>query len=298
MVAELRIDVNSVMRELDLALGLLTESRIVSRYRKIFKGKGMEFEDFRHYTPEDDASRIDWRASKRVNKLLIRRFKEERDMNVFFMVDVSSSMLFGSTEKLKHEYAAELVAALSHFVLESGDRIGLVLFKDKVVKYLEPGKSEGHYFVLLRHLLTPEFYGGKYNLSKALNFLANIVTERSIVFVVSDFIGMEPNWGKALLASTGMLDGIGIMVRDPRDWKLPPEAGQVVISDPFSNRVVLVDCGDEKARLEYENLVQKEAGMIRETFKKSMWDLLEVSTDEGFVTPILKFLKRREILFR
>jgi uncharacterized protein (DUF58 family) len=297
MVAELRINVNSVIRELDVALAVLTEAHIVSRYRRIFKGKGLDFEDFREYVVTDDASEIDWKASKRANRLLIRQFREERDMDVFFVVDVSTSMLFGSTEKLKHEYAAELVAALSHFIMRSGDKIGLVLITDEVVRYIRTGKSTTHYYVMLKNLLTPRFYGGKFNISNALRFLKNTTGEKSLIFLVSDFIGMERDWERAVKDASGKFDGVAIMVRDPRDRRLPPESGQVVVSDPYSERELLIDCGD-KARVGFENYVAAEEKKIRSVFKDARWDVLDVSTKESFILPVLEFLKRRELLFR
>jgi len=298
MVAELRVNVASVAKEMDMAMRLLTEARVMSRYRKVFKGKGLEFEDFRDYTTDDDASEIDWRASKRANKLIIRRFKEERDMSVYFLVDVSSSMLFGSTDKLKHEYAAELVAAFSHFIIQSGDRAGLVMFTDKVVKYLGPGKSENHFYIMLRQLLTPEFYGGQYNLSNALNFVMNTTAERSLAFIVSDFIGLEKGWDSAIKQASGKFDGVAVMVRDPRDQRLPPDVGQVVIADPFSDREMLIDCNDKEGRMEYESYSKKEEEKIKDTLKNARWDMLEVTTDKSFVIPLIEFLKRREIAFR
>ncbi|MBN2330696.1 MAG: DUF58 domain-containing protein [Candidatus Aenigmarchaeota archaeon] len=297
MVAELRINVNSVMRDLDVALGVLTETHIVSRFRKIFKGKGLDFEDFREYVSSDDASEIDWKASKRANRLLIRQFREERDMDVFFMVDVSNSMLFGSTEKLKHEYAAELVAALSHFVLRSGDKIGLVLFTDKVVKFLPTGKSKNHHYVLLKHLLTPRFYGGGFKISAALNFLKRTTGDKCLVFLISDFIGMERGWEKTVKDVSGKFDGVAVIVRDPRDQRLPPESGRVVVSDPYSAKEMLIDCAD-KARLGFESYVAEEERRLKEVFNSARWDCLEISTKEGFILPVLKFLKRRELLFR
>ncbi len=297
MVAELRINVNSVIRELDVALSVLTEAHIVSRYRRIFKGKGLDFEDFREYTVNDDASEIDWKASKRANQLLIRQFKEERDMDVFFVVDVSTSMLFGSTEKLKHEYAAELVAALSHFVLRSGDKIGLILFTDKVVRFIQTGKSQNHYYILLKEMLTPGFYGGNFNIGCALNFLKNTTGEKSLVFLISDFIGMERGWERAIKDASGKFDGVAIMVRDPRDKKLPPESGQVVVSDPYSENEMLIDCGDS-ARIGFENYVAEEERKLRTVLTNARWDFLEVSTKEQFILPVLKFLKRRELIFK
>ncbi len=297
MVSELRINVASVLRELEVALKVLTEAKIMSRYRRIIKGKGLEFEDFREYSQDDDASSIDWKASKRANRLMIRRYKEERDMNVFFVVDVSSSMLFGSTAKLKYEYAAGLVAALSHFVLQSGDKIGLVMFSENVVKYLKPGKGTDHFYIMLKHLLTADLYGGGYNISNALEFLMNTVGEKSMMFLVSDFIGMEKGWEKSMKICSGKFDGVAIMVRDPRDKKLPKGTGQIVISDPFSEKEVLVDSTD-KERIEYERLVAEQDKAIKNALQKGRWDLLEVSTESDFVMPVITFLKRRELLLR
>jgi uncharacterized protein (DUF58 family) len=297
MVAELRIDVASVMRELEVALKVLTEARIMSRYRKIIKGKGLEFEDFREYTPDDDASRIDWKTSKRAGKLVIKRYKEERDMNVFFAVDVSASMLFGSEKKLKYEYSAELVAALSHFVLQSGDRVGLVMFSDRVVKYVEPGKGTNHFYILLKHLLTPEYYGGGYAFGSAIEFLMSTAGERSLLFFVSDFIGLERGWERGVKMASGKFDAVAVMVRDPRDRTLPKGAGQIVIEDPYSDRELLVDSSDRE-RMEYERFVKAEEEKIEKALHEGGWDILKVSTDGEFVLPVIKFLKRRELLLR
>jgi uncharacterized protein (DUF58 family) len=297
MVSELRIDVASVMRELEVALKVLTEAKIMSRYRKIVKGKGLEFEDFRDYSQDDDASRIDWKTSKRANKLVVKRYKEERDMNVFFAVDVSASMLFGSTKKLKYEYAAELVAALAHFVLQSGDKVGLVMYSDRVVKYVEPGKGTDHFYIMLKHLLTPQYYGGGYVFGSAIKFLMSTAGERSMLFLVSDFIGLEKGWQKDVKMCSGKFDAIALMVRDPRDRSLPEGAGQVVIEDPFSEREMLVDSSDRE-RMEYERYVKVEEEKIEKTLKEGGWDIVKVSTSEEFVLPIIKFLKRRELLLR
>jgi uncharacterized protein (DUF58 family) len=297
MVLQLRVDVPSVIRELDVALSVLTEAKISSRYRKVFKGKGLEFEDFRKYTPQDDALKIDWKASARANKLLIRQFREERDIDVFFVVDVSSSMLFGSTEKLKYEYAAELVAALSHFILESGDRISLLLFSDKVVKFVEPGKGEEHFYVLLKHLLNPKFYGGRYKLTPAMEFLMSTVSGKGMTFLISDFIGLERNWENSVRMASGKLDGVAVSVKDPRDLRLDPRAGQVMIADPYSGREMLVDCSDD-ARTDYENMARRRAEKMADFFESINWGIFQTTTDKSFVMPLLQYMKRREILFR
>ena len=298
MIHQLRVDVASVTKEMEAAMRILTEARVVSRYRKVFKGKGIEFEDFREYTTDDDASRIDWKASKRANRLLIRQFREERDMNVFFLLDVSSSMLFGSTDKLKHEYAVALTAALAHFILQSGDRIGLVLFSDKVVRYVGPGKSTEHFYIMLRNMLDPECYGGGCNLSAALKYLMNTISEKSLLFVISDFIGLERGWESAVKQASGRFDGVGVMVADPRDMRLPQDAGQVFIADPFSGSQMLIDCGDRERRAEYEAYNIRRRQAVKDVMRSARWDFVEVETDKSFVLPLIIFLKRREILFR
>ena len=297
MVEQLRMNVASVIKELEVALKVLTEAKIMSRYRRIFKGRGLEFEDYREYTTDDDSSEIDWKASKRANKLVIRRYKEERDMNVFLLVDVSSTMLFGSTEKLKYEYAAELTAALAHLILQSGDRVGLVLFADNIVKFIEPSKGTKHLYMLLKSLLTAKYYGGEYDISKALSFIMNATSEKSMAFVISDFIGLKEDWKKSVKLASGKFDCIGIMLRDPRDEKLPAGFGQVVISDPFSDKEMLID-SNEKGRIEYERYVRVNENNIKTALKAGNWDIVDISTSENFVTPVIKFLKRREYLLR
>lgn len=297
MVEQLRINVASVVRELKAALKLLTEAKIMSRYRRVFKGKGLEFEDFREYTPQDDSSEIDWKASKRANQLIIRRYKEERDMNVFIMVDVSSTMLFGSTKKLKHEYAVELAAALTNLVLQSGDNAGLVMFSDDVVKFIKPSKGTKHFYIILKALLTAKYYGGEYNISNALNFIMNTTSERGMAFLISDFIGLEEDWDRSVKLASGKFDCIGIMLRDPRDEKIPSGIGQIVISDPFSDKKMLIDSSD-KGRIEYERHVRINEEMIRSSMKAGNWDLIDISTAEDFILPIVNFLRRRELLLR
>ena len=298
VVTQLRVDIPSVIRELDVALKVLAEAKIVSRYRRIFKGKGLEFEDFREYTTSDDANEIDWKASARANKTLIREFREERDMDVYFLVDVSSSMLYGSTPKLKYEYAAELTTAFMHFVLQSGDKTGLVLFTDKVVKYIEPAKGMKHFYMTLQNLLNPEFYGGNCNLKNSLEFLMNIVERKSLAFLITDFIGLGKGWEKTVKLSSGKLDGVAINVVDPVEMQLPDGAGQVVISDPFSEKEMIADCNDDKLRDKYQEMMKFRQENLEKTMGKSLWEYLTVDTSKSFVRPVVEFLRRREILSR
>lgn len=168
-------------------------------YKIIFRGKGLEFDSYRDYAPDDDASMIDWKASKRANKTLIKRYVEERDLNIIFVIDVGENMVLGSADKLKCEYAAELVSAFSHLIITSNDKVGFVLYSDDIKDYIPPRKGLNHLYFLVDILSDPSLYGGASRLDKALDFLLENLDE-SINFVVfvSDFTRINENIEKDL----------------------------------------------------------------------------------------------------
>jgi len=296
MRKELEIDVKPLIRKLEAAIRKLTEGRIMSRYRRVFKGKGLEFEDFRVYKEDDDSGRIDWKASMRSSKLLIREYKEERDLDIYFLVDVSSSMVFGSTKKLKNEYAAELVAVLSYFILNSRDNVGLFMFNGEVVKKIFPANKRDQYYLILKNLVDAKLYGGGCNLTNAIELITNSTKKKSVVIIVSDFLGLkDDSWIESIKIASVKFDLIGFMIRDPRDEKLPRNVGKVIISDPFSNKEVLIDpdeIGDE-----YESYTKQQRENVKKIFTRFGADLIEMHTDEDFIKPLLMFLKGRERKF-
>jgi len=293
MKKELEIDVKPLIKKLEAAIRKLTEGRIMSRYRKVFKGKGLEFEDFRVYHEDDDSSRIDWKATVRAGKTLIREYKEERDLDVYFLVDISASMVFGSTKKLKNEYSAELVSALSYFILNSGDNVGLIMFNGNIVKNIIPANKRTQYYVLLKNLVDANLYGGECNLAKAIKYVTDSTKKRGVMIVVSDFLGLKnDDWVEAIKIASVKFDLIGFIVRDPRDEKLPRGIGKVTISDPFSSKEILVD-PDEIGK-EYEDYAKKQKNVIKRIFTRYGSKLIELYTDQDFVKPVLLFLKGRE----
>ena len=290
----MNLNVLSLVKKLEIALKILVETGISSRYRSIFKGKGLEFEDYRTYGPGDDAKMIDWKASARANQTLIKQFKEERNLDVYFLFDVSNSMVFGSTEKLKNEYAAELVAALGHFILKIGDNVGLLMFNDRVVHVLPSGGGTAQFYLLLRSLVNPEVYGGSYNLSQGIDFVSKLVRKKSLLFIVSDFIGVEDGWYDSVKLATAKFDIIGIMIRDPRDRQLPKGVGHVVISDPYTNKTMLIY--PDEVGSDYERYAKVDEKQVRKGFLNNNADFIEITTEQPFVKPLINFFKRREIL--
>ncbi|RLI98483.1 MAG: hypothetical protein DRO99_00555 [Candidatus Aenigmatarchaeota archaeon] len=235
------------------------------------------------------------KASIRSNQTLVKQFREERELDIYFLVDASSSMVFGSTDKLKNEYAAEFVASLAHFILRVGDNVGLVMFNDNVVHNLPAANGSNQFYMLLRGLVDPSLYGGGYNLEEAIRFIIRSVQKKGLLIIVSDFIGLRAGWEKILRLATGKFDVIGVMVRDPRDRELPRGVGQVMISDPYTGKTMLVN--PDEVGPAYENYVKRYEAMVEAGFAASKADLIKLATDKSFIKPVINYFRRRELIF-
>lgn len=288
----LNVDLPKVIKEFEIAMRKMVATRIIGHYRSVFRGKGLEFDAYRDYLPNiDDAQRIDWKASMRANELLVKEYIEERDLQILFVVDVSNSMVFGSTAKLKNEYALEMVASLADLILSSGDRVGFVLFNDKIIKLRMPAKGQKQFFMLTRILLDPDIYGGNYDLGKILKILTTSLTpEITAIILVSDFIGQR-DWGMNLKRLNKKIETIGIMICDPRDRTLPSDSQQIVVADPYSNKTELIDSSLIKER--YERYARQQEEEIRRFFSEAGCDFLKLSTDKSFIVPLATFFKMR-----
>jgi len=291
-VKRLRVDVVSLIKELEIIIKMMVNTKISSKYRSVYKGKGLEFEDYRVYTEGDDASRIDWKASMRSNETLIKMFKEERNLNVHILLDTSSSMIFGSTQKLKLEYAAEVAAAFAFFVLEANDKVGLIMFNDKIVRMIPPSSGRKQFYIILNSLVNAAFYGGGHDLENAVKFLMKTSKERGLLVIISDFIGFKGGWQNVLRMASMKFDVIGVMIRDPRDEVMPDEdVGQIVLQNPYSSDVLLVS--PKKIGEQYRKFVQAEEDAINKAFLKGNLDMMKLSTAEPFIKPLVEFFMIR-----
>jgi len=290
-MGRLKIDLSFSLKRLDLVLKGLTNTQYLGSYKSAFKGTGLEFADYRLYNPgNDDASLIDWKASKRVNQTLVKEFVEERNIDIIFLVDVSSQMLTGSTKKLKAEYIAEFVASFSRGALEAGDSVGLILFSNKIVKNVLPGSGMKQFYSLTDNLSNTGNYGGYSDINNAIDFSFKNGKEGSLVILISDFIyGL--NQSKSLKLASKKFDFISIVVRDPIDIALPKGVGEVVIEDPYSGSELLID--PSKIRKEYAKEVSSNLNKIKVLMKKYGADYLLLETNKPFVKEIIKFFKRR-----
>ncbi len=259
----------------------------------IFKGQGMEFSGYRAYTFSDDASKIDWAASLRAHEILVRDLEEMHSFNIFFLVDVSDSMLFSSTNKLKAEYTIELVYSLAHSIIQSGDddAIGIGLFNEKLVKTIPPSTGKETFYRLVKELTDPINYGGGFNFTKSLLYVRSFLKDKSLIIIISDFIGLSKGWNRYLNILSGKYDVIGMMIRDPRDSHIPKNAGQYLVEDPFTGEKLYIDT-HQYAKL-FANETERQETFVKNSFEKLKLGFVSLKTDEEFHEPLMNYFRKR-----
>ena len=289
---ELDVDLVERLRKLDIIARKNTLTQTMEgNWTTMYKGRGMEFAGYRQYTYGDDASLIDWKASLRAKQTLIKEYEEEKNLKVFFLVDVSNSMLFTSTAKLKCEYVIELVATMTMGILRSGDAVGLGLFTDRLVAKVEPNIGKAMQYRIVRELMSVKNYGGNFDFKKAIMYLLSFLKSKALVIIISDFVGLDEHWKKYLELAADRWELIGIMVRDPRDRMLPRNTGQFILEDPYGDSKLQIDVNQYKKK--YEEYVKKEEAKIAAGFSSTRNSLLNLSTTEDFHIPLISFMKRR-----
>ena len=296
-IKELKLELAPKLKNVKLKARIDVLNKVLEgNWNTVFKGQGMEFAGYRQYSYGDDASKIDWSASLRAHDILVRELEEFHNFNVFFLLDVSNSMLYSSSDKLKAEYAAEVTYSLCHAMLNTGDAIGLGMFNDKLVSRISPSLGKGVFHRIIRELMKKENYGGAYDLGKVIQYLSSFLQERSVIIIISDFIGLEDGWQRYLQILSGKYDVIGIMVRDPRDESMPDVGAQLLIEDPFSDKKMYID-SREYEKL-YRDFVVHEEEFIKSAFEKSKQGFVALRTDQEFHEPLMRYFKKRLALVR
>ncbi|MFH1642175.1 MAG: DUF58 domain-containing protein [Nanoarchaeota archaeon] len=289
---KLKIDIDKIVNKLDIVTKEAVTSNIIGGYKSVFRGRGLEFDSYKKYNRDEDSKDIDWKASLRAGELLVKQYIEERNLEIFFLVDISSSMVYGTTSKLKSEYAAEVVASLSYVILKSGDTAGLALFSDRIVAKVPPSKHMHQFYMLSKNLSNPYFYGGNFDFESALKFLTTYIKKRAVVIIVSDFIGLDGDWLKYLKIASSKLDIIAVMIRDPADRDLPDNNHPVLVSDPYSDNQLLIV--PNKIKKEYSQYTRLQENAIREAFLNSHCDFVKLVTDKQFAGYLIRFFQERK----
>jgi uncharacterized protein (DUF58 family) len=267
---------------------------LAGEYHSVFKGQGMEFDEVRAYQPGDDIRTIDWNVTARTGHPYVKRYVEEREITVFFLVDLSASGSFGSREKIKNEIAAEFCALLAFSAIKNNDKVGLIVFTDNIELFIPPAKGTSHVLRLIRELLY--FEGGKKqqstgtDIALALDYLGRVLHKRGVVFLVSDFI--DHNFEKPLGVLARRHDLIAVTVSDPREVALP-EIGLLEIEDAENGATILVDTGSREVRNRYETLAREKNEKLSRLFRSTGVDHIQLFTDRDYVLDLVKFFRKR-----
>ena len=261
------------------------------RYHSVFKGQGMEFQEVREYVPGDDIRSIDWNVTARTGAPFIKKFTEERELTVMLLVDVSASNRFGSTPQLKRDLAAEVAAVLAFSAIANHDRVGLILFSDKVEKHVPPAKGPTHVLRVVSEILAAKPTSPRTDLAPALEYLNHVVRRRSVAFLISDFIA--PPCDRLLRVSARRHDLVGIVVGDKRESALPP-VGFVDFEDAETGRRILVDTSHAPTRhaLLARQTARRETLLRRLRAARS--DAIELHAGEPYDRELVRFFRRRE----
>jgi uncharacterized protein (DUF58 family) len=276
------------IRRIQIRTRTILESGVVGAYHAVFKGRGMEFAEVREYTPGDDVRTIDWNVTARLGAPYVKKFVEERDLTLLLLVDLSGSQRFGSDYLLKRDYAAELAAVLAFSAVANHDRVGAVLFSDRVELYIAPGRGRDHALRIVRDLLALEPAGRGTDLAHALRFARRVMKRRGIVAVISDF--QADGYERPLGILRRRHDVIALQLWDPREVELP-SAGLVALLDPESGERVVVDASDPEVRRRLRPATLENA---RETFRRTGVDAVAFSTAQTYERTLAAFFKKRE----
>lgn len=275
------------IRRIQIRTRTILDAGIVGSYHANFKGRGMEFSEVREYMPGDDVRDIDWNVTARTGTPHVKRFVEERDLTLLLLVDVSGSQAFGSRYLLKRDYAAELAAVLAFSAVANNDRVGAVLFTDRVEAWVPPAGGQDHALRIVRDLLAVDPEGRGTRVEEALRFARRVMKRRGIVAVISDF--QDRGYERALGILRRRHDVIAMHLWDPNE-EAPPPAGLVALSDPETGDVTVVDTSDEGVRQRLRPITLAETA---ESFRRARADVLPLSVAESYERPLQAFFKAR-----
>ncbi len=279
------------VRQIEIKTRGMVNQIFSGEYHSVFKGRGMEFSEVREYQFGDDIRSIDWNVSARLNHPFVKVFEEERELTVMLVVDLSRSGDFGTGTQLKNEIAAEICAVLAFSAIKNNDKVGLILFTDRIEKFVPPKKGRAHILRIIRELVSFDPIGTGTNIREALEYFNHVNKKRSIAFLVSDFI--DDGYDKILRIISKKHDVIAVEISDPREEELPA-VGLMKFRDAESNQERWIDTGSSVVREEFKRYWQRRNDARRTLFVRSKVDAIPIRIDRPYVKPIVDFFRMRE----
>ncbi len=279
------------VRRIEIRTKRLVNDLFSGEYHSTFKGQGMEFEEVRQYQPGDDIRLIDWNVTARTGTPYIKKYREERELSVVLLVDASSSGKFGTRERFKSETAAELCALLAFSAIKNNDKVSLIIFTDRVEKFVPPKKGRAHVLRLIREILYFEPQGIRTDIPGALEHFNRVIKRKSVLFVISDFL--SEGFFKPLQIANNKHDVIAVKISDPRETEFD-NFGLVELEDTETGEILLVDTGSREFRKEFAARAQEDYSALRRGFQLINLDFINIRTDQSYIVPLINFFKMRE----
>lgn len=286
-------DTNEILkkvRKIEIKTRGLSRNIFAGEYHTAFKGRGMAFAEVREYQYGDDIRNIDWNVTARFNKPFIKVFEEEREMTMMLLVDVSASGDFGTQVQKKREMMTEIAATLAFSAIQNNDKIGVILFTDKIEKFIPPQKGKKHVLYIIRELLGFEPESKKTNIEEALIYLTNAIKKRCTAFIISDFI--DKDFKKSLTVANRKHDMVALQIYDKREAELP-SVGLIRMKDAESGEDLWVDTSSAKVRNLYHKNWRERQDQVKQTLSQCGVDSVSIATDDDYVKALMKIFKQR-----
>jgi uncharacterized protein (DUF58 family) len=288
------------VRKIEIRTKGMSKHLFTGEYHSAFKGRGMSFSEVREYQFGDDVRNIDWNVTARYNEPYVKVFEEERELTVMLIVDVSKSAFFGTVRQFKNQVITEISAVLGFSASLNNDKVGLILFSDKIEKYIPPKKGRSHILRIIRELVNYEPTGEGTDLGQALKFFNNVQKKRSVTFILSDF--MTDGYSDSLKIASRRHDMIGLHIYDPREVELPKNVGLILAQDAETGKTRWIDTGSKKEREQHRQYFYQNQNRFQDIFVKSGSDTLSIAipekeelekNDQFYVKNLLQFFKKR-----
>lgn len=289
------IDTQELMkhvRRIKVVTTKLVDEHISGEYQSVFRGQGIEFDEVREYVPGDDVRSIDWNVTARMGRLFVKRYCEERELTIIFLVDISGSMCFGSGDRSKAELAAELTSLLALSAIKNQDKVGMILFSDRIEKYIPPRKGRTAAMRLVREVLAAEETRRQTNIAEALQFLNKVQKRRAVIFLISDF--MAKDYEKELRVMARRHDLIACPISDPREHELP-DVGLLEVLNPETGELMLLDTKSKSFLDYFRKRAYEDEEEYQNLFKRLRIDSLYLSTTRPFIDDVRRLFKQRRI---
>ena len=283
------------IKTIHIKTGRTVNTMMAGQYKSVFRGTGIEFEEVREYSPGDDVKSIDWKVSARLGRPFVKLYREERELIVMLLVDVSASGLFGTTDNLKRDTAAEIAAILAFNAIRNNDKVGLILFTDQVEKYIPPKKGSAHVWRVIREIFAfrPSHTGT--DIEQAIRYFGQVSRKKTVSFLISDFLSAGiVNQTRQLRIAAKKHEFVGVLLSDPGDFQLP-NSGIIYVQDLETGDYLEFDASDERTRNGFHTLRTQEYRDRLDAIKAAEMDCIQISTGDDVAGALTRYFRYREL---